>query len=69
MAVIKEQFTLRLKLENHAKIKKIAKKENRSLTSMIEYLVMKEIEKYEKENGEIILTEEELYSDNSSKNR
>lgn len=61
MAVIKTRFTLRLNLEDHAKIKKIAEKENRSMTNMIETIIKKEIEKYEKENGEIILTEEDLY--------
>jgi len=35
MAIIKSQFTLRLDLETHAKIKKLAEKENRSLTNMI----------------------------------
>lgn len=60
MAVIKSQFTLRLNLDDHAKIKKIAETENRSMTNMIETLVKQKIQQYEKENGEIILTEEDL---------
>ena len=60
MAVIKSQFTLRLNLDDHAKIKKIAETENRSMTNMIETLVKQKIQKYEKENGEIILTDEDL---------
>ena len=60
MAVIKSQFTLRLNLDDHAKIKKIAESENRSMTNMIETLVKQKIQQYEKENGEIILTEEDL---------
>ena len=60
MAVIKSQFTLRLNLDNHAKIKKIAETENRSMTNMIETLVKQKIQQYEKENGEIILTDEVL---------
>ena len=56
MAVIKSQFTLRLNLDDHAKIKKIAETENRSMTNMIETLVKQKIQQYEKENGEIILT-------------
>ena len=60
MAVIKSQFTLRLNLDDHAKIKKIAETENRSMTNMIETLVKKKIQQYEKENGEIILTDEDL---------
>lgn len=60
MAVIKSQFTLRLNLDDHAKIKKIAETENRSMTNMIETLVKQKIQQYEKENGEIILTDEYL---------
>ena len=62
MAVIKSQFTLRLNLSDHAKIKKIAEEENRSITNMIETLVKKEIKRYEEENGEIELTDEDLSS-------
>ena len=60
MAVIKSQFTLRLNLDDHAKIKKIAETENRSMTNMIETLVKQKIQQYEKDNGEIILTDEDL---------
>lgn len=60
MAVIKSQFTLRLNLDDHAKIKKIDETENRSMTNMIETLVKQKIQQYEKENGEIILTDEDL---------
>ncbi|MBR5087823.1 MAG: hypothetical protein IK093_00185 [Ruminiclostridium sp.] len=62
MAVIKSQFTLRLNLTDHAKIKRIAEEENRSITNMIETLVKKEIRRYEEENGEIQLTDEDLSS-------
>ena len=61
MAVLKNQFTLRLDLKVHAKIKKIAEIESRSLTNMIEYLVKKEIAAYESQNGEIELKESDLY--------
>jgi hypothetical protein len=47
-------------LDDHAKIKKIAETENRSMTNMIETLVKQKIQQYEKENGEIILTDEDL---------
>lgn len=60
MAVIKTQFTLRLDVETHVKIQKIAKNENRSLTNMIDYLIKSEIRRYEQLHGELILTEEEL---------
>ncbi len=60
MAVIKTQFTLRLNLVDHAKIRKISEQENRSMTNMIETLIRKEIRRYEEENGEIEVTEEDL---------
>ena len=60
MAIIKTQFTLRLNLIDHAKIKKISEQENRSMTNMIETLIKKEIQRYEQENGEITVTEEDL---------
>lgn len=60
MSVIRNQFTLRLLAVDHAKIKKIADRENRSLTNMIETLVKNEIKRYETEHGEIELTDEDL---------
>lgn len=61
MAVIKSQFTLRLNLVDHAKIKKIAESENRSMTNMIDTLIKQKIRQYEKENGEIEVSDEDLY--------
>jgi len=63
MAIIKSQFTLRLDLETHAKIKKLAEIENRSMTNMIETILKNKIADYEKANGEIELTDEELYGE------
>ena len=60
MPVIKSQFTLRLDLNVHVKIKKIALQESRSLTNMIEYLIKKEIKAYEAEHGELEVTDEDL---------
>ena len=60
MDIIKSQFTLRLDLIDHAKIKKISEEENRSMTNMIEMLVKKEIKRYENENGEIKITDEDI---------
>lgn len=60
MAVIKSQFTLRLNLETHAKLQKIANAESRSMTNMIEYLLKNDIAQYEQRHGEIVLTEEDL---------
>ena len=50
MAIIKTSFTLRLNLIDHAKIKKIAESQNRSMTNMIETLVKEKIKEYEKVN-------------------
>ncbi|MGN0655473.1 MAG: hypothetical protein ACI4KR_01645 [Ruminiclostridium sp.] len=61
MAIIKSRFTLRLNLIDHAKISKIAESEDRSLNNMISTLIKKEIQRYEKENGEIPITDEDLY--------
>lgn len=61
MPVIRTQFTLRLDPVTHVKIKKIAEQENRSMTNMIEFLIKKEIARYESDNGEILVSDEELY--------
>lgn len=60
MAVLKPQFTLRLDLETHYKVKKIAEQEKRSMTNMIEYYLQAAIRDYEKQHGEIELTPEDL---------
>lgn len=60
MPILKSRFTLRLELVDHAKIIKLATLENRSLNNMIETLVKQKIKEYEQENGEIILTDEDL---------
>lgn len=60
MPILKSRFTLRLDLTDHAKITKIAASENRSLNNMIETLVKQKIKQYEQENGELILTDEDL---------
>lgn len=61
MAVIRTQFALRLDPVNHAKIKKIVASESRTMTNMIEFLIKKEIMRYESENGEIQVTDDDIY--------
>lgn len=61
MSVIKSGFTMRLDPVTHYKIKKIAESEMRSMTNMIEYLISKEIKRYETENGEIPYTDEDIF--------
>ncbi|MBP1546037.1 MAG: hypothetical protein J6A37_05495 [Oscillospiraceae bacterium] len=63
MPVIKSQFTMRLDPITHYKIKRISEEEKRSLTNMIEYLVSKEIKRYESENGEIKFSDEDIYTE------
>ena len=60
MADTKTQFTLRLPDTVHIKIKKIAKHKKRSMTNYIELLLEKEIGRFEKKNGEILITEDDL---------
>ncbi len=59
MAIIKLRFTFRLNPDENVKIKKIAENENRSMANMIETLVKQKIHQYEKENGEIMITDED----------
>ena len=59
MAVVKAQITVRLGVEVYAKMKRVAENESRSMTNMIEYLLKKHIDAYEKENGKIELTDED----------
>ncbi|MCI7350645.1 MAG: hypothetical protein MSH60_07835 [Ruminococcus sp.] len=63
MAVIKNQFTMRLDPVTHFKIKHIAEHEMRSMTNMIEYLIAQEIRNYEEKHGEIEVSDEELYGE------
>ena len=59
MAAIRTQFTMRMELEVHLKISKIAKKESRSMANMIEYILKQRIDEYESKHGKIILSEED----------
>lgn len=60
MAVMKVQFTLRLPADIHAKLRKIAEQDSRSLTNYIEHLAKREIAAFEQENGVILLKDEDL---------
>lgn len=62
MPVIKSQFTLRLDPVSHFKIKRIADNEMRSMTNMIEYLINKEIKRYEDEHGVIEVSDDDIYT-------
>jgi len=61
MGMQENPYPLRLKSDIMRKLKYLAEEHRRSVNKEIEYLVVKEIEKYEKENGEIELTDENLY--------
>lgn len=61
MAVVKIQFSLRIDPEVYAKLKKIAKKDTRSVSNLIDSLIMRKIDDFESKYGEIKLTGEEIY--------
>ena len=51
-------FTFRVDTTAYEKSKKIAKKELRSVNSQLEYFILKAVEQYETDNGEINLDDE-----------
>lgn len=62
MSVMKSNMTLRLDLDTSAKIKIIAKQEHRSACNLINFLLRREIQRYESENGIISLNDGDLYA-------
>lgn len=61
MAVIRTQFSLRLDPIVYAKLKKIAKEDNRSVSNLIDYIIKQYINEYESKNGDIVLSEKDIY--------
>lgn len=53
MASNKPQIKAYIEPEIYLKFKKVAEKKNRSISNLIEYLAIKEVEQYEAEHGEI----------------
>lgn len=51
-------FQLRIDENTHNKAKYISEKELRSINSQYEYFILKGIEAFEKEHGEISITDE-----------
>ena len=62
MATNKVQTGIRFEPELLCKITKVAKANKRSLNAQLEFLAAECVKKYEAENGEIAIDEEELYS-------
>ncbi len=62
MATNKIQTGIRFEPELLYKISKVAKANKRSLNAQLEFLAQNCVNEYERENGEIHLTEDELYS-------
>ncbi len=62
MATNKIQTGIRFEPELLCKIAYVAKQNKRSLNAQLEYLAQKCVDEYEKENGEILIPESELYS-------
>ena len=58
----RRQTTIRFEPELLCKIAYVAKQNKRSLNAQLEYLAQKCVDEYEKENGEILIPESELYS-------
>lgn len=50
---------VRLEITSYQKMKIIAKSEGRSINAQLDYFMRKGVEAYERENGEIILSDEE----------
>ncbi len=63
MAVMKSNLTLRLDLDVNAKIKIIAKQEQRSVCNFINFILRREIQRYESENGQILLNDGDLFTE------
>ena len=61
MATNKVQTGIRFEPELLYKITQIAKKNKRSLNAQLEFLAQECVEKHEKEHGEIIVDENEVY--------
>ena len=62
MATNKIQTGIRFEPELLCKITKVAKANKRSLNAQLEFLAENCVKEYERENGEIEVSEEELYS-------
>lgn len=55
MATNKRVFTLRLQDDVFDKIEYLAEEEHSSMTNFIEYVLLQYLNKYQEENGEILL--------------
>jgi hypothetical protein len=53
MASLKRVFTLRLHDEVFDKIEVLANEQHRSMTNLIEYILLSYLAQYEKEHGEV----------------
>ena len=62
MATNKIQTGIRFEPELLYKISRVAKANKRSLNAQLEFLAQSCVKEYENENGEIQVSEEELYS-------
>lgn len=57
MAVSKIQTGLRINEITYAKLKTLSEKENRSLNNLVEYIIQRYLEDFEKSNGIIPLAD------------
>ena len=59
MATNKKPILIRVQPSNYAKFRVIADSNRRSMSNQLEYLMVKFIESFEKENGEIVVDKEQ----------
>lgn len=57
MAVSKIQTGLRINETDYAKLKTLSMKENRSINNLVEYIIQRYLEDFEKTHGSIPLTD------------
>ncbi len=57
MAISKIQTGLRINEATYAKLKTLSVKENRSINNLVEYIIQKYLEDFEKTNGTIPLAD------------
>ena len=62
MPTQKIQTGIRFEPELLYKITQVAKKNKRSLNAQLEFLAQNCVEKYEAENGKIVINEDDIYS-------
>ena len=61
MEMMDRVFCVRMDDECYAKLRKLAKRESRSMSNLVLHLCRQKLEEYEREHGELTVSDEELY--------